>query len=170
MKYLGVKIDETLSGNGIIDTIVKKCNGRLKFLYIQARCFPTALQKTLCQSLVQSHIDYAMSSWYVAMTQKAKNKLQIIQNKMVRFILDLGPRTHITTKHISDLNILKIPGRVKQLRLNITHKRYYNQAPTYLQTNFNKNSDRGLHTRGSRGNFVIPNVKELKEKPSISMQ
>ncbi len=27
VKYLGVKIDETLSGKGIIDTIFKKCNG-----------------------------------------------------------------------------------------------------------------------------------------------
>ncbi len=30
VKYLGVKIDETLSGKGIIDTILKKCNGRIK--------------------------------------------------------------------------------------------------------------------------------------------
>ncbi len=76
---------------------------------------------------------------------------------MVRFILDLGTRTHNATKHMSDLNIPKIPGRVKQLRLNITHKIYYNQAHTYLQTNFNKNSDRGSH-----GNFVVPNVKGAK--------
>ncbi len=57
VKYLGVKIDGTLSGKGIIDTIVKKCNGRIDFLYRQARCFPTTLNKTLCQSLVQSHVD-----------------------------------------------------------------------------------------------------------------
>ncbi len=62
-------------------------------------------------------------------------------------------------KHMFDLNILKIPGRVQQLRLNITHSIYYNQAPTYLQTQFNKNTDRGQHTRGSHGNFVVPNVK-----------
>ncbi len=111
MKYLGIKIDETLSRNGILDTILKKCNGRIKFLYRQARCFPKALKKTLCQSLVRSHIDYAISSWYTAMTQKAKNKLQIIQNKMTRFILDLGPRTHITTEHMADLNTLKLPER-----------------------------------------------------------
>ncbi len=159
MKYLGVKIDETLSGKDIIDTILKKCNSRIKFLYRQARCFPTALKKTLCQSLVQSHVDYGISSWYAAMSQKAKTKLQIIQNKMVRLIVDLGPRTHITTKHMADLNIPKIPGRVQQLRFNITHKIYYNQAPTYLQTNFSKNNDRGQHTRGSYGNFVVPNVK-----------
>ncbi len=66
-------------------------------------------KKTLCQSLVQSHLDYAISSWYAAMTQKAKTKLQIIQNKMTRFILDLGPRTHITTEHMTGLTTLKIP-------------------------------------------------------------
>ncbi len=60
---------------------------------------------------------------------------------------------------MSDLNILKIPGRVKQLRLNIAHKIYYNQAPTYLQTNFNKMNDRGHSTRGRDRNFVVPNVK-----------
>ncbi len=63
---------------------------------------------------------------------------------------------------MSDLNILKIPGRVQQLRLNITHKIYYNQAPSYIQTNFNKNSDKGQYTRGSHGNFVVPNVEGSK--------
>ncbi len=159
VNYLGIKIDETLSGNGILNTILEKCNGRIKFLYRQARCFPTALKKTLCQSLVQSHLDYALSSWYVAMSQKAKNKLQIIQNKMTRFILDLGPRTHITTKHMVDLNTLKLPEGAKQLRLTTTHKIYYKQAPTYIQTKFNKTRDRAQHTRGSHLNFVVPNVK-----------
>ncbi len=88
VKYLGVKIDEILSGKGIINTILKKCNGRIKVLYKQARCFPTALKKNLCQSFVQSHIDYSISSWYAAMSQKAKTKLQIIQNKIIKFILE----------------------------------------------------------------------------------
>ncbi len=88
-----------------------------------------------------------------------KNKLQIIQNKMIRFTLDLRPRTHITTQHTKYLNTQKIPGRVKQLRLTTTHKIYYNQVPTYQQTNFNKARDRTQHTRGSHWNFVVSNVK-----------
>ncbi len=52
VKYLGVKIDEMLSGEGIIDTIVKKCIGRIKFSYRQAGYLPMALKKTLCQSLI----------------------------------------------------------------------------------------------------------------------
>ncbi len=103
VKYLGIKIDETLSGDGILETIVKKCNGRIKFLYRQAGCLPTVVKKTQCQALVQCHLDYVISSWYAAMTQKAKHKLQTVLNKMVRFILDLEPRTHLTVDHMKEL-------------------------------------------------------------------
>ncbi len=93
------------------------------------------------------------------MSQKAKNKLQILQNKMIRFMLDLGPRTHITEEHMAELNILRIPGRVKQLRLNTAHKIYYNKAPTYLMANFKKARDRTQHTRRNQWNFIVPNIK-----------
>ncbi len=106
MKYLGIKIDKTLSGEGTLDTIVKKCTGRIKCLYRQAGCLPKAVKRTLCQSLVQCHLDYAVLSWYAALTQKAKRKLQILQNKMVRFILDLAPKTHLTVDHMKELNLL----------------------------------------------------------------
>ncbi len=68
-------------------TVVKECTGRIKFFYRQAGCLLTAIIKTLCQALVKCHIDYATSSWYAAMTHRAKSKLQLVQNKMLRFIL-----------------------------------------------------------------------------------
>ncbi len=117
VKYLGVNLDNSRSGEGILDNIVKKCSARIKFLYRQARSFPRSLKKTLCQPLVQSLLDYAISSWYAAMTQKAKNKIQILQNKMIRFTLDLGSMTHITEEHIKELNLFRIPNTVKQLRV-----------------------------------------------------
>ncbi len=135
VKYLGIKIDKTLSGEGILDTIVKKCTSRIKFLYRQAGCLQNAAKRTLCQSLVQCYLDNTVSSWYAAMTQKAKRKLQILQNKMVRFILDLVPRTHLTVDHMKELNLLRVSDRAKQLRLNNAHKIFYNQAPGYLQEN-----------------------------------
>ncbi len=76
VKYLGVNLDNTLSGEGILDNIVKKSSGRIKLLYRHARGLPKSLKKkNLCQSLVQSHLEYRISSWYAAMPQKAKNKL-----------------------------------------------------------------------------------------------
>ncbi len=112
-------------------------------------------KKTLCQSLDQSHLDYDISSWYAAMSQKYKNKLQIQQNKMIRFIIHLGPRTRITEEHVGELNILRTPGRVKQLRLNTAHKVCYNQAQTYRNANFNRTKDRTQPTRRSQWNFIF---------------
>ncbi len=90
---------------------------------------------------------------------ESKKQTTNYTEQMTRFILDLGPRTHLTTQHMADLNTLKLPERTKQPRLTTTHKIYYKQAPTYLQTNFNKTRDRAQHTRGSHLNFVVPNVK-----------
>ncbi len=151
---------ETLSGDGILETLVKKYNGRIKLLYRQAGCLPTAVKKTLCQALVHCHIDYVVSSWYAAMTQKAKHKLQTVQNKIVRFILDLEPRTHLTVDHMKELNMLRVSDRAKKLQLNTAHKIFYKQAPEYLQENFEKARNRQQqHTRSRLWNFIVPNVK-----------
>ncbi len=45
VKYLGVNLDNSLSGEGILDNIVKKCSGRIKFLYRQVRSFPRSLKR-----------------------------------------------------------------------------------------------------------------------------
>ncbi len=159
VKYLGIKINKTLLGEGTVDTIVKKCTGKIKFLYRQTGCLPKVVKRTLCQLLVQCHLDYTVWSWYAALTQKAKRKLQILQNKMVRFILDLAPRTHLTVDHMKELNLLRVPDRAKQLKLNNAYKIFYNQAPEYLQENFVKTRNRLQHTRRSQRNFNVPNVK-----------
>ncbi len=128
-------------------------------MYRQAGCLPKALKRTLCQSLVQCHLDYGVSSWYAALTQITKRKLQILQNKMVIFILDLAPRTHLTVDHMKELNLLRVSDKAKQLRLNNAYKIFYNQSPGYLQENFVKTRNRLQHTRSIQWNFNVPNVK-----------
>ncbi len=162
VKYLKIKIDKVLSGKGTLATIVKKYTGRIRFLYRQAACLPKAVKRTVCELLVQCHLDYAVSSWYAALIQKAKRKLQVLQNKMVRFILDLAPRTHVTVGHMKELNLLRVADRAKQLRLNNAYKIFYHQAPGYLQGNFVKTRNRLQHTRSSQWNFNVPNVKGIE--------
>ncbi len=131
-------------------------------MYREAGCLPKAVKRTLCQLLVQCHLDYAVSSWYAALTQKAKQKLQIFQNKMVRFILDLTPRTHLPVDHMKELNLLWVSDRGKQIRLNNAYKIFYHQAPGYLQENFLKTRNRLQHMRSSQWNFNVPNVKGIE--------
>ncbi len=71
-------------------------------------------------------------------SQTVLKKLQIIENKSIRFILDQEPRTHLTVDHMTELNMLRVPERDKKLRLNTAHNIYYNHAPQSLQENFKK--------------------------------
>ena len=64
-------------------------NQRLTFLYRNKNCLSLQSRKTLCSTLIQCHFDYACACWYEGLTKNMKDKLQIAQNKIVRFILNL---------------------------------------------------------------------------------
>ena len=91
---------------------------------------------------------------------KLKNKLQVMQNKMVCFILKLGPRSHIGDEELKTVGMLRVEDRVRQLKLNHVFKIYNEVAPEYLNPHFTKliNTHR-YNTRGSATNFLVPKIK-----------
>ena len=160
VKYLGLNLDDQLTGDTIVNSIVKKVNGRLKFLYRQCSFLEEKLRKSICSALIQCHLDYACSSWYSGLNKQLKKKLQICQNKTVRFIKNLGPRSHIGFSELDSLNMLNVDLRVKQLRLSHVHKIFNETGPSYLSEHFIKASNVHHHfTRGSTENFVVPSVR-----------
>ena len=116
VKYLGLIIDNNLSGDFIVDSIVKKVNNRLRFLYRQANFLDVKCKLSLCSALISCHIDYACSSWYSGLTKGLQQKLQVCQNKVVRFILNLPPMYSVNYSVLSSLNLLNVEDRVKQLQ------------------------------------------------------
>ena len=106
VKCLGVSIDNTLSGENIVNNIVSKVNSRLKFMYRNAKSLDTRTRKYLCSALIQCHIDYACSSWYPSLNKSLKDKFRICQNKIVRFIYGMGPRDSINQCILSDMSLL----------------------------------------------------------------
>ena len=104
--------------------------------------------------------EYAASSWFCGTNQTIRKKLQISQNKMVRFIKNLGPQTHIGAEQISSVRLLNVKDRIEFLRLNHVHKIYQTKNAPYLSDNFCRVSlTHKYNTRGSQYNFVVPNVK-----------
>ena len=59
---------------------------------------PSYLKWLLHNVLIQPHFDYASSAWYPNLQKKLSDKLQICQNKCIRFCLSLGNRSHIGIK------------------------------------------------------------------------
>ena len=52
--------------------------------------------------------------------QAKKNKLQVMQNKMVRFILKHGPRSHIGDEELKTVGMLKVEDCLDNLNLIIS--------------------------------------------------
>ena len=91
-------------------------------------------------ALIQCYFDYSCSSWYSGLgSGLTKKKLKILQNKVVRFVLDLGPRSRINCDILDSVGMLSVPDRVSQLRINHVFNIYHGRVPEYLCENFNIN-------------------------------
>ena len=160
VKHLGVSFDNTLSGDSIASNVTKKANGRLKFLYRHSNCLNFKSRKTLTSALIMCNFDYACSSWYSALSQKCKNQLQIIQNKIVRFIMGAGPRTHIGQNELDNVGMLPSRDRVVQLKPYQVFKIFQNLSPDCMKMySTSVSSVHRYSTRGSPFNFVVPRSK-----------
>ena len=75
VEYLGGLLDENMSGEAMIRMVLKKVNGKKKFLYRQIRYLSYPLKRTLCNTLIQRHYDFACCSWYPSLSMSLKTKL-----------------------------------------------------------------------------------------------
>ena len=103
-------------------------------MYRNASVLDLKCRKLLCQSLLQSHFDYAYIIWYRSMDKCLKIKLQSAQNTMIRYMLGYSSRHHLEHSDFSSLNCLNVlvPTRIDYLTLNVMLNIYHRSAPTYL--------------------------------------
>ena len=83
VEYLGCLLDKNMSGEAMARTVLKKVNGKKKFLYRQSRYLPDPLKSMLCNTLIQSHYDFACCSWYRNLSMPLKTKLETTQNSCI---------------------------------------------------------------------------------------
>ena len=156
VKYLGVMLDENVNGTVHVGNMMKVCAGRLAFLYRQSSLLDKTFRQTLCSTLIQPYIDYCSSSWYCGLPMVLKERLNVIQRKMVRFINRLDYRGHVDEVNLKELSWLKIPDRVKFFQLNHLFRIRNKLAPSYLLPNFTSIAAVHSHnTRGSEFNFTL---------------
>ena len=73
--YLGCLLDETLSEESMAFQIINKINSSLRFLYRKNRFLYPPPRRLLCNSLIQTHFDYACSAWYPNLNKRLQSKL-----------------------------------------------------------------------------------------------
>ena len=131
--YLGCILDNNLSGEPMATKVLGLVNGRLKFLYRKQRFFYVTLHAdyfvmlsssltmiilpllgTPSNALIQPHYDYTCSAWYPSLSKRLLKKIQISQNKCIRYCLKLDNRAHVGVFEFKKLNWLPTKERVYQ--------------------------------------------------------
>ena len=159
VKYLGFLLDEQLSGVAHVGTSIKQILSRLAFLYRNGHLMNSEVRKTLYSALVQPYFDYCCSLWYTSLTQDCKRKLDVLQRKMIRFILHLDFRSHVDSAHLKRLSWLSVSDRVRHFKLRHVFYIFSKTAPDYMMENFKRVDDvHSYCTRGRDTNFYVPKI------------
>ena len=132
-------------------------------MYRQQKALNFKSRKLLASALIQPYFDYAAPAWYFGIPKSMKQRLQTAQNKISRFILNLGPRSHIGQNELNTIGLLNTHSRVKYLTLNHMYAIFHDTAPAYLRELFVKTqSNHHYSTRGAEHNFSIPHISGLE--------
>ena len=134
--YLGCVLDESFSGESMVLQVINKINKKLKFLYRQNDFLTPNLRRLLCNALIQPHFDYSCITWYPNLNKKFKKKLQVLQNKCIRFCLQLSSRTHIGPNEFKLMNWLPVDNRFQQCVVSKVFKFFNNCCPSYMSDIF----------------------------------
>ena len=149
VKYLGCILDATLSGESMALYVAIKINSKLRFLYRNNHILSGPLRRLLCNALIQPHFDYACSAWYPNLNQSLKKKLQVAQNKCIRFCLKLNNRSHIGNEEYNRINWLNVNDRFEQCCCSHVFKFINKKSPSYMNDIFQKADTMRNNTRSS---------------------
>ena len=103
-----------MSGEAMARMVLKKVNGKKKFLYRQRRYQSYPLKRMLCNTLIQPYYDFACCSWYPNLSMSQKTKLQTTQCSCIRYCLGLKDSSHIGKNEFEKINWLPVSNRVGQ--------------------------------------------------------
>ena len=158
VKYLGCTLDSSLTGESMALQALTKINGKLKFLYRKQSFLTTSLRRLLRNALIQPHFDFACLAWYPCLNKKFKKKIQVAQNKCIRYCLNLGNRFHIGTNEFKAINWLPTKERFDQCVCVGIFNFFAGAAPAYISEMYFP-LEQSHCTRRSFNKLWIPNQR-----------
>lgn len=140
IKYLGALLDMTLSFEEHVNHKCKIASWNLQKLRKLRPYMDSETCKRIVQSLVISHLDYA-NCLLVNITKKQLNKLQRVQNRAAKMVLNRS-KFESATRARFDLHWLPIPERIEFKILMIVYKCVNGMGPDYLMKLFVKDEQK----------------------------
>ena len=126
------------------------------------------LRRLLCNALIQPHFDYACSVWYPNLNKKFKTKSRTLQNKRVRFCLQLDNRAHIGITEFKQINWLTANYSFRQCLAANVFKFFDDKCSLYMKYVFDKSCISQASTRNSTMKLSQPLRRTCYGQHSIS--
>ena len=108
--------------------------------------------------MIQSRIDYASNFCYHGLPKLSQSRLQVVQNKMIRYVLNYSNRTHLVANDFNEVKWMSIENRIKYLAARHVFNCIDGQAPEYLQDFERENESHHYNTRHSVNSLILPKV------------
>ena len=94
------------------------------------------LKRLSCNALIQPQFDYACSVWYPNLNKKFKSKLQSVQNKCIRYYLQLYNKSHTGKKDFEKINWLPVSEKFNQYFYFNAFKFFKKTYPLYFHDTY----------------------------------
>ena len=160
-------LDNILSGEHMAAKVLNTVHNRLKFLYRKQKFLSLSLRRLLCNALIQPHFDYACAAWYPLLNKRQSKRIQIAQNKCIRYCLNLDNKAHVGTNEFLKINWLPTKKRVKQCICVNVFKFFNQMSPQYTAEIFHSSSS--VHnTRRATQKLDLPFRKSCIGQKTLS--
>ena len=144
-KYLGVNLTSNLCWSTHIDKSTKKANSVLGFIKRNIRTKNRDTKATAFKTLVRPHLEYCSSVWNPH-TEKDKKKIEMVQRRAARYVLNDYNTTSSVSAMLEELGWETLESRRQKLQLTLFFKivnnlvdipaaNYLTSAPSSLRAN-----------------------------------
>ena len=163
--YLGIHIDNKLNFNDHIDYTISKIAKQIGFLKRSCKFLSKKYKILVYKSIIEPHFIYCPTVFFI-MKDSQIAKLQILQNKVMRFILRKPFDTHIKDM-LNSLNWLNIKQLIYFHTMKFIFKIINGLLPDYLRSQIQYNFE--THNRNLRNNnkFKLPMYRTESEKNNL---
>ena len=153
--YLGVTIDQHLNWTDHIHKTVSKANAANAFLKRNIRSCPITVRKMCYMAMVRPILEYASIIWFPH-TKSGVHKVEMVQRRAVRFIMNNYSYSASVTNMLTQLNLPTLQQRCNRMKLIMMYK----IVNCHVQVgNIEILIPLSSHTRGHHHRFLQPHSR-----------
>lgn len=166
-KNLGLFLDTDLRFVKHVNEIIKKCMTNIKMIYANKYILTHQAKRTLCESLVFSHMHYCDSVYGPCVTRYDSQRLQRMQNICIRLVYNLKKRQGVSAKRF-ELSWLSVQ-EARFLHTCCLYRKIVNlKTPPYLYNKIRFRSDVHNINIRRKDDISIPRHSTAMFKSSFS--